>query len=245
MTKAVTKTKTALAVRHVHFESLGTLEFELEQAGYELRYVDVASEDIALIDPVSCDLLAILGGPIGVYDTQTYPFVQAELAFIKARLSADLPTLGICLGAQLIAAALGARVAPTGVKEIGFAPIDLTKAGEHSPLRHLAGCPVLHWHGDAFDLPTGTELLATTKTANQAFAAGPNILALQFHLEADTSTDLEAWLVGHAVELIHAEVGPELIRADARRHGSALREAGRAVFAEWLAKIQHPSHPVP
>lgn len=230
-------TRTASAIRHVHFEALGAFEDELEAAGYKLSYFDVASEDLAGVDPLASDLLVILGGPIGIYEVQAYPFLEAEIALIKARLDAGLPLLGICLGAQLIAAALGARVAPTGVKEIGFAPITLTEAGAGGPLRHLDGVPVLHWHGDAFDLPEGAVLLATTEVANQAFSVGANVLGVQFHPEADTAHDLEAWLIGHAAELAGAGVDPRRIRADARRYGPALRKAGRAAFAQWLAQL--------
>ncbi|MGV6875537.1 glutamine amidotransferase [Pseudochelatococcus sp. B33] len=230
-------TRTALAIRHVHFETLGTFEQALEEAGYTPGYADVATGGLADVDPLAPDLLVVLGGPIGVYETEAYPFLDKERALIRTRLDAGLPILGICLGAQLIAAALGAGVGPTGVKEIGFAPVDLTEAGKRGPLRHLAGVPVLHWHGDAFDLPAGAELLATTAIANQAFSIGAHVLGLQFHPEADTGHDLEAWLIGHAAELAGAGIDPRRIRADARTFGPALRDAGRAAFAEWLSQL--------
>lgn len=232
--------RTAIAIRHVQFETLGTFEPELERAGYSLSYADVAHGDLAKLDALAPDMLVVLGGPIGVYETDTYPFLSAELALIETRLRAGLPTLGICLGAQLIAAALEARVAPTGTKEIGFAPLALTAEGAASLLRHLADVPVLHWHGDGFALPIGAALLATTQVSNQAFAIGPNVLGLQFHPEADTTHDLEAWLIGHACELAGAGIDPRIIRADARRHGAALARAGRAMFAEWLAGLTLP-----
>lgn len=234
--------KSALAIRHIHFETLGTFDRELAGAGYALHYVDVGKTNIAIVDPLKADLLVVLGGPIGVYETDAYPFLETELALVRARLDAGLPIIGICLGAQLIAAALGAKVAPSGVKEIGFAPVDLTEAGKRGPLRHLAGVPVLHWHGDAFELPEGATLLATTSVANQAFSMVANVLALQFHPEADTSNDLEAWLIGHAAELAGAGIDPRRIRAEARTHGLALRKAGRAAFAEWLDQLEHKTN---
>src|SRR6201999_289627 len=105
------------------------------------------------VDPVESDLLVVLGGPIGAYEEDRYPFLTAELTLIGARLKAGRPTLGICLGAQLMARALGADVRPGAGKEIGWAPLVLSEAGRAGPLRHLGNEPVLHWHGDIFHLP--------------------------------------------------------------------------------------------
>lgn len=228
--------KTAVAVRHVHFETLGTFEPVLVEAGYDVSYLDVG-KDALTFDATAPDLLVMLGGPIGVYETDTYPVLLDELALIRARLASGKPLLGICLGAQLIASALGAKVAPTGLKEIGFSPLTVTAAGRRGPLRHLDGIEVLHWHGDAFAIPEGADHLASTDLcATQAFALGANVLGLQFHPEADTSHDLEQWLIGHAAEIAGAEIDPRTIRADARRHGPALAVAARAMFADWLSK---------
>ena len=170
-----------LAIRHVDFEHLGTFEAALARRGYAVRYVDAATDDIAALDALAPRLLVVLGGPIGAYEEALYPFLLGELRLIERRLAAGMPILGICLGCQLIARALGARVYPGKAKEIGWSPIALTEAGRASPLAHLAGCDhrVLHWHGDTFDLPDGVELLASTKlTAHQAFRRGTNALAL-------------------------------------------------------------------
>lgn len=227
--------KTAVAVRHVHFETLGTFEQVLADAGYDLSYLD-AGQDALTIDATKPDLLVMLGGPIGVYETDIYPVLLDELALIRARLASGKPLIGICLGAQLIAAALGAKVAATGINEIGFSPLTLTEQGAKSPLRHLDGVHVLHWHGDAFAIPHGAAHLASTPVcATQAFALGSNVLGLQFHPEADTTHDLEPWLIGHAAELAGAKIDPRVIRQDARCHGPALAKAARAMFAEWLA----------
>lgn len=207
----------------------------LTEAGYEVSYLD-AGKDALTIDAAAPDLLVMLGGPIGVYETDTYPVLLDELALIRARLASGKPLLGICLGAQLIASALGAKVAATGIKEIGFSPLTLTEQGALSPLRHLEGVPVLHWHGDAFAIPAGAVHFASTSLcATQAFALGPSVLGLQFHPEADTTHDLEPWLIGHAAELAGAKIDPRAIREDARRYGPALANAARAMFAEWLA----------
>jgi len=227
--------KTALAIRHVHFEDLGTLEAVLVGAGYDVRYHDVGADDLDGLDALAPDLLVMLGGPIGVYETDTYPFLAQERALLQRRLAANCPTLGICLGAQQIAHALGADVKPTGVKEIGFSLLDLTDAGKRSPLRHLAGVPVLHWHGDAFAIPDGADhLAATTICTNQAFAIGANVLALQFHVEADAANGLEPWLIGHAAELSSAGINIPMLRDEAVRNASILRDAARSMLAEWL-----------
>src|SRR6516165_3487251 len=115
--------KKCLAVRHVAFEDLGLLGPLVSSRGYGVRYHNAGVQPIDAETLLAPDLLIVLGGPIGVYETDTYPFIAGEIAAIAARLSAGKPTLGICLGAQMMAAALGARVAPGPVKEIGWAPL--------------------------------------------------------------------------------------------------------------------------
>lgn len=231
--------KSAIAIRHVHFENLGTFEAVLAGAGYKLHYHDVGIDHLSMLDPIQPDLLVVLGGPVGVYEDDAYPFLAWERALLARRLAAGRPTFGICLGAQQMAATLGAKVAPTGVKEIGFSPLTLTTAGWASPLRHLDDVPVLHWHGDTFETPEGAENLGSTPLCGQqAFALGRNVLGVQFHPEAEMCNGLEPWLVGHAAELAAAGIDPRAIRADATRHGPRLREAGRAMFAEWLEGLE-------
>src|SRR5262249_7011166 len=181
------------------------------------------------------DLLVVLGGPIGVYETAEYPFLLGEISALRTRLDARRPTLGICLGAQLIAAALGARVAPGPVKEIGYAPIDLTEAGQRPVLAPCDGVDVLHWHGDNLGLPHGAERLASTKHCpTQAFTIGEHVLGLQFHIETKPEM-LEGWPIGHAVELSKAGISPSSLRAQAAKSGEVTAAAGRRVLESWLA----------
>lgn len=222
----------ATAIRHVLFEDLGILEPLLNEGGYEVEYLDAGIEDLGAA--AETDLLVVLGGPIGVGDVDAYPFLRDEIELIAARLDAGGPTLGVCLGAQLMAAALGAEVHSTGRTEIGFGELELTPEGRASALAGLEGIPVFHWHGDEFAIPDGAERLASTEGfPNQAFSIGTNALALQFHIEADPAY-LERWLIGHSGELAAARIEPASLRDAAAEHGERLASAARRVIADWL-----------
>ena len=224
-----------VALRHVPFEDLGLLAPLLAKRGHSVRYVEVPVGGLETVDALAPDLLVVLGGPIGVYENDAYPFIDAEVALLEKRIASGKTVLGICLGSQLVARALGARVYPSGVKEIGWAPIELTDDGRASCLRRLEDTAVLHWHGDTFDLPAGARRLASTRVcANQAFSYGPSTLALQFHAEA-AGAALEAWFVGHTAEISNTPgISVKGLRADTARCTSAIERAGTACFADWL-----------
>lgn len=229
--------KTAIALRHIHFEDLGILDSVLAAHGYQVQYRDPTVDELDVQETARADLLIVLGGPIGACDEQIHPFLASELNVVQQRLRSGRPLLGICLGAQLIARALGAKVYPLGGKEIGFSALTLTTAGQASVLAELGDTPVLHWHGDQFDIPAGADRLASTSVgANQAFSVGRNVLGLQFHLEADASK-IERWLVGHASELGQAGIDPRELRADAERFGKRLATVAKAVTERWLRKL--------
>jgi len=226
--------KQAIALRHIHFEDIGIIEAELQSRAYEVRYIDPTVDNLADPSIDRADLLIVLGGPIGAYDDARHPFLVQELDIIGRRLKRKKATLGICLGAQLIARALGAKVYPMGVKEIGFGPLILSPEGRRSALAGLDQVPVLHWHGDQFDIPPGATALASTATCpNQAFQLDPQVLALQFHLEADTRR-IEQWLVGHACELGQAGIDVGHLRTQAAEVGAQLKEAASKVIGQWL-----------
>lgn len=228
-----------VAIRHVAFEDLGTLATVLSSRGAAVRYLEAGVDDLAHFDACKPDLLVILGGPIGAYEESTYPFIKDEVQLLEQRLAADLPTLGICLGAQLMARALGARVFPGPAKEIGWSPLTLTEAGRASPLTHLAGdkTSMLHWHGDTFDLPEGATLLASTDLCrHQVFSWGRAALGFQCHPEAQAAA-LERWYIGHACEIAGAGLSVPRLREDAIRFGQALQTQGAKCFVDWLRAV--------
>jgi GMP synthase (glutamine-hydrolysing) len=231
--------RTAAVIRHVSFEDLGVFERVLAQRGIAVRYVEAGVDHLEEPEIANADLLIVLGGPIGVYDEPSYPFLAAELRLIERRLRVGAPLLGVCLGAQLIAAAAAARVYPGPAKEVGFSPIALTPDGQLSCLSALSASRnmVLHWHGDTFDLPAGAVRLASTPvTQNQAFSIGANVLGLQFHMEADPRT-LERWLIGHTVEIAQAKLDVADLRGRIAWHGTSVAAAGAAAFSLWLDRL--------
>jgi GMP synthase (glutamine-hydrolysing) len=224
-----------LAIRHVGFEDLGIFEPVLKDQGFDIEYFQSGTGDYPQREWDNAELAVVLGGPIGVNDRKAYPFIDREIDLIKRRIDTGKPLIGICLGAQMIAAAFGASVYPGKQKEIGWGSVRLTEAGKRSCLSALDGdMPVLHWHGDTFDLPKGATLLASTEiTPHQAFSYGSNVLALQFHPEADGER-IEAWLIGHACELAHNNIDPVYIRTQTRQLQQQAKESGQRLLSIWL-----------
>ena len=227
---------TIYAIQHLAFEDLGAWEDLCYELGYRVRYfeagIDALDKAFSYAGP-----MVILGGPIGVYESEDYPFIQKEIDLLKVRLEKNLPTLGICLGAQLIAHALGANVYAGHQKEIGWSKLSMTSA-ENNPLAILENTEVLHWHGDTFDLPEQAELLASSNIyPNQAFRVGSNILALQFHAEV-ASDSLEKWLIGHTCELRQAKIDIPALRADNQKYAMNLELQSNQVITQFLQHLK-------
>jgi GMP synthase (glutamine-hydrolysing) len=229
------KPKTLVALRHLAFEDLGLIEPFLTQRGWRVRYCDVGVDELSEADICNADLLVVLGGPIGAEDDALYTFLADEVRVIRKRLTHQKPILGICLGAQLMARALGASVRPMRHKEIGYAPVELTESARKSPLVHIGNQPVLHWHGDQFSMPDGVESLAsTTACPQQAFMIGSHAMAWQFHLEVDARR-IEQWLIGHCDELSQMGIDRRHMREAAHLHSARLNEILGLVMQDWLA----------
>lgn len=229
--------KTALIIRHIHFEDLGILEPELINNHFKIQYAEAPLVNFTQLNPEQYELIIVLGAPIGAFDEKFYPFLLQELSFIQRAIEIKKPLLGICLGAQLIARLLGARVYPMNHKEIGFSILSLHTDTPNNPLLPLKDIPVLHWHGDQFDIPKNCQPLASSNLCpNQAFTYQKHILALQFHMEANPSK-IEQWLVGHSHELNNAKINLNQLRTDAKKYNHLLTQAGKTTFLQWLTHL--------
>ena len=188
--------KRLLVFQHVPHEILGTFNPLLKAAGFRIRYVNFGRTPDEVPNIEKYDGLIILGGPMCVDQTDSHPHLLTEIDAIKQAMERQMPVLGICLGAQLIATALGAKVSKNPVKEIGWYDVRPTKAGEQDPLFSCFNGTekIFQWHGDTFDIPHGAVHLATSpECANQAFRYGERTYGLQFHLEVDKAL-IQRWL---------------------------------------------------
>lgn len=229
----------ALIIRHVPYEGIAGYRAPVEAAGYRIDRVDVTDPAFASVDLNEPDLLIMMGGPMGVYEADIYPWINCQLKRLARRLDADRPTLGVCFGAQMMAAALGSDVYAGPVKEVGFHKVEVREPALEGPLRHLVDVPVLHWHGDTFTLPQDVDLLASSKAYDhQAFARGDNILALQFHAEMGLDPRFNAWIEQWPESVIEAGGDEASLRAAHDEFGPGAVAAGQAMLDEWLAGLR-------
>lgn len=223
---------------HLPDDRLGNLAEALDHREQRYRVIELCREVPARFPFESASGLVVMGGPMNVYENDLYPFLDFEDHVLRLAVELDFPVLGICLGAQLLARAIGGRVRRNRVKEIGWRTVRTSLEGEQDPLlRHLApeAC-VFQWHGDTFDLPMGAVHLAWSDVCyNQAFRYGRSY-GLQFHLEVDEAM-VEEWLAepGNQAE---QWADPEGIRRDTPALGRRQRELADRVFGTWIESLR-------
>lgn len=202
-------------IQHMECETPGTITEVLDRAEIETRTIHVYLGEAIVSSLEGIDGLIVMGGAMGVYDADKYPFLNDEIALIRKSVSLKLPVLGICLGAQLIAAALGGEVQAGKEKEIGWHPVFLTDEGLLDPIfgtigRGFTGLEntfaAFSWHGDYFTLPPGTVRLAYSELSQcQAIRYGSNVYGLQFHPEV-TVDIVRDWVVQFGAELVETGI---------------------------------------
>jgi len=212
----------AHCLQHVEFEGLGSIANWLTNGGYEITRTRFFDRE-ELPDPEAIDLIIVMGGPMSVNDEAELPWLVAEKRFIREAIASAVPVLGVCLGAQLIAAAVGARVYRNSVKEIGWFPVYGIPANDSSVFQFPPQVKVFHWHGETFDLPQGAIRIAKgDKCENQAFQLGRSVIGLQFHLETTPQTAIE--LVSNCGNELtpspSVQTAEEILRAGPDRYGA-------------------------
>ena len=233
-----------LVFQHVPYEPLGTLDPLLKEAGFRIRYVNFGRDPEHRPSLDGYSALIVLGGPMNSDQIDTYPNLIHEVEIIREAVERDISVLGICLGAQLLAKALGGTVSRNRLREIGWLDVDLTAEGERDPV--LAAFnkrqEVFQWHGDGIGLPPGAVRLAASEVSDvQAFRYGVHAYGLQFHLEVDESL-IERWLtVPDNQAMLADEQGrtdPDLIRAQTPERIGALKELSRETFTRWVDRFE-------
>lgn len=229
-----------LVFRHVAHEILGTLDPLLRNSGFRIKYVNYERDPDAKPNIDNYDGLIVLGGPMNVDQVDKYPNLLTEVRLIKRAVDTGMPVLGICLGSQLLAKALGAEVRKNKKPEIGWYDVTPTANGKKDDLiSQFKGTEkIFQWHGDTFDLPDGAVHLASSEhCANQAFKFGNNVYGFQFHLEVDTKL-IERWLKVPAnkkdIENTNGEITPENIRVQTPKHIRRLIDLSNAVFGQFF-----------
>jgi GMP synthase (glutamine-hydrolysing) len=232
---------TVLIIKHIEIEGPGLIEdcFKGERIPYQILNLE---SGIHLPGPDDFKGVVILGGPMNVYEEDRYSFLREEYLFIKEVIQRGKAIVGICLGAQLIAKALGAKVTKAPVKEIGWFDVSLTKAGSHDPLfsRLPETFSVFQWHEDTFDLPSAGKLIATSNPVpHQAFRYGENAYGLQFHLEV-TEEMIRKWMKTYEEDFngFQTPLLPKLkILSETERRIGAFKKRGMRFFKNFFTRI--------
>jgi GMP synthase-like glutamine amidotransferase len=218
-------------LQHVPFEGLGIIEDWAIAQGFEISVSQLFNNDpLPVIDDL--DWLVVMGGPMGIHDHEEHPWLVDEKIFIRKAIDAGKTVLGICLGAQLIADVLGAKVYPGPQKEIGWFPI---RRAEGAPELLPEKLTAFHWHGDTFDLPAGAIRLASSETCqNQGFVYNDRVVALQFHLET-TPESMEALIENCSDELPNVDAASCRI---AKEQPNERNEAGSLIYIQTAEEMR-------
>ncbi len=229
-----------LVLQHISCENPGTISDALSRARIGAKLVATWKDAVPQSPPDGIAGVVIMGGPMGVYESDKFKYLKDEMKLIESAVAQDIPVLGVCLGAQLMAGALAGDVKPGPKKEIGWYPVQLDAGGTADPI--FSKVPkkfmAFHWHGDRFELPKGAVRLAhSALTPNQAFRYGKSAYALQFHLEVNRKQ------VGMMAEVFASELKAEKIGADsisgiAGKYLPEMEKVGRTVFDDWAALVK-------
>lgn len=228
-------------LQHHPVENLGTIADALEGAALAWQYVRVAEGQPVPADMKGAGGLIVMGGPMGVYQTERYPWLREEMRLIEDAIKSNLPVLGVCLGAQILAAALGAKVERNSKgKEIGWHAIRISDSARDDRL--MRGLPAtltpFHWHGDIFELPRGAVSLASSdKTPCQAFRYGDKAYGFQFHFEV-TTEGVAGMAAAFAKELVRENISSEEMVAQSADFIQPLEKISDTVFSRWASPIQ-------
>lgn len=218
-------------LQHVPFETLGSIEPWLKAAGCPITGT-LLFESAQLPETFDFDLLIVMGGPMSVNDETLYPWLADEKEFIRKAIASGKAVLGICLGAQLIAAALGAHVYPNRHREIGWFPVQGLASTDSFVFKFPSALNVFHWHGETFDLPCGAIHLAGSEACeNQAFQIGNSVMGLQFHLET-TPASVKTMVFNCGNELIpsdYVQTEREILAADVEQYYSINQMMGKVL----------------